>query len=93
MYYAYLKEDNDLINLVDNTGVFSLIQDLGIREEDTFTDEGSREQLGKLLEVIGVIQNMQSIISRHNAGRRVKLPYPYQDLNGMARRESCCMVD
>ena len=54
MYYAYLKEDNDSINLVDNTGALSLIQDLGISEEDIFTDEGSREQLGKLLEVIGV---------------------------------------
>ena len=53
MYYAYLKEDNDSINLVDNTGVLSLIQDLGISEEDIFTDEGSREQVGKLLEVIG----------------------------------------
>lgn len=53
MYYAYLKEDNDSINLVDNTGVLNLIQDLGISEEDIFTDEGSREQLGKLLEVIG----------------------------------------
>lgn len=53
MYYAYLKEDNDSINLVDNTGVISLIQDLGISEEDIFTDEGSREQLGKLLGVIG----------------------------------------
>lgn len=41
MYYAYLKEDNDSISLVDNTGVLSLIEDLGISEENIFSDVGS----------------------------------------------------
>ena len=55
MYYVYLKEDNDSMNIVDNSGVIYLAQDLGISEKDIFTDEGgNREQLDKLLEIIGV---------------------------------------
>jgi len=55
MYYIYLREDKDSMNLIDNSGVICLAQDLGISEEDIFTDEGgNREQLGKLLEMIGV---------------------------------------
>lgn len=54
MYYAYLREDNESINLVNNSGVLSLIEDLSISEENIFTDkEADRVQLRKLIELIG----------------------------------------
>lgn len=54
MYYAYLREDNESINLINNSGVLSLIEDLSISEENIFTDrEADRVQLRKLLELIG----------------------------------------
>jgi hypothetical protein len=54
MYYAYLREDNESMKLVNNSGVLSLIEDLSISEENIFTDkEADRVQLRKLLELIG----------------------------------------
>ncbi len=54
MYYAYMREDNESNNLVDNSGVLSLIEDLCISEENIFIDkEADRVQLRKLLELIG----------------------------------------
>lgn len=54
MYYAYLREDNESMNLVNNSGVLSLIEDLSISEENIFTDkEADRVQLRKVLELIG----------------------------------------
>lgn len=54
MYYTYLREDNESINLVNNSGVLSIIEDLSISEENIFTDkEADRVQLRKLLELIG----------------------------------------